>query len=83
MNLFSQEWHLSLKPTKNELMDLLNDKIEHKLTENICKKTTKRIMRMKKKNQLIKLGKHKKKILKMLCFMNDENGFDNTCKKMG
>ena len=40
-------------------------------------------MKMKRMSLQTKLERLRKKTLKMQCFMKDENGFDNTCKKMG
>jgi len=52
--LYSLEWHLSQRLTKNELTVLLKDKPELIWIGKICKKTIRKTMKMKKRNLLIK-----------------------------
>ena len=63
-------------------MDLLKDRDELKLIESIFRKIIKKIMKEKKMTSLTKLKRHKKKTLKMQCFMKEESGFDSTCRRM-
>ena len=56
--------------------------LELKKSEKKIKRTIKWTLKMKKKILLHKFRKLKKKILKIKCFIKEENGFENTCNRM-